>query len=92
MPQVTVNTHPQACCQSHTLIKVLAPDVCVFWYAALPRYLMKLKEDDRACLEALHSGHLLLYHRLAPLLQKGPDTTTTTALFKLPAISTSGTP
>ncbi|XP_076843979.1 NAD(P)H pyrophosphatase NUDT13, mitochondrial [Brachyhypopomus gauderio] len=33
------------------------------------RYVMKLKEDDEACRHALRSGSLLLYHKLAPLLQ-----------------------
>ena len=47
---------------------------------------MRLKEDDEACLEAMRSGSLLLYHTLAPLLQKSPS-----GLFQLPAINTSGT-
>uniref|UniRef100_A0A671PS39 Nudix (nucleoside diphosphate linked moiety X)-type motif 13 n=1 Tax=Sinocyclocheilus anshuiensis TaxID=1608454 RepID=A0A671PS39_9TELE len=32
------------------------------------RYLMRLKEDDEACREALKSGKVLLYHKLSPLL------------------------
>ncbi|XP_041941355.1 nucleoside diphosphate-linked moiety X motif 13 isoform X2 [Alosa sapidissima] len=58
-------------------------------YVTRMRHLMKLKEDDGACLEALRSGHLLLYHRLAPLLQKAPATASTPGLFQLPAINTS---
>ncbi|XP_031423841.1 nucleoside diphosphate-linked moiety X motif 13 [Clupea harengus] len=53
-------------------------------YVARIRYLMRLKEDDEACLEAMRSGSLLLYHTLAPLLQKSPS-----GLFQLPAINTS---
>uniref|UniRef100_A0A673MAH9 Uncharacterized protein n=1 Tax=Sinocyclocheilus rhinocerous TaxID=307959 RepID=A0A673MAH9_9TELE len=34
----------------------------------LYRYLMRLKEDDEACREALKSGKVLLYHKLSPLL------------------------
>ncbi|KAL2101731.1 hypothetical protein ACEWY4_003492 [Coilia grayii] len=52
-------------------------------YVARMRYLTRLREDDEACLEALRSGRLLLYHRLAPLLQKTPA-----GLFQLPNICT----
>uniref|UniRef100_W5LGJ2 NAD(+) diphosphatase n=1 Tax=Astyanax mexicanus TaxID=7994 RepID=W5LGJ2_ASTMX len=33
-------------------------------------YLMKLKEDDDACREALRSGNLMLFHKLAPLVRR----------------------
>lgn len=49
------------------------------------RYLMRLKEDDEACREALKSGNVLLYHKLAPLLQK-----TNSGVYKLACLKTSG--
>ncbi|XP_062860042.1 nucleoside diphosphate-linked moiety X motif 13 [Trichomycterus rosablanca] len=39
-------------------------------YVSRIRFLMKLKENDQACREALRSGNLILYHKLAPLLQR----------------------
>ncbi|XP_057681311.1 nucleoside diphosphate-linked moiety X motif 13 isoform X2 [Corythoichthys intestinalis] len=33
------------------------------------RYLKKLQRDDEACVRALRTGHLLLFHRLRPLLR-----------------------
>ncbi|XP_018616521.2 NAD(P)H pyrophosphatase NUDT13, mitochondrial isoform X1 [Scleropages formosus] len=48
-------------------------------YVSKMRYLMRLKEDDKACQEALHSGTILLYHKLAPLLRK-----TETGAYELP--------
>ncbi|XP_063046600.1 nucleoside diphosphate-linked moiety X motif 13 [Engraulis encrasicolus] len=53
-------------------------------YVERMRYLMHLKEDDAACLDALSSGRLLLYHRLSPLLIKTPA-----GLYQLPDIHTS---
>ncbi|KAI4890595.1 hypothetical protein NFI96_032421 [Prochilodus magdalenae] len=53
-------------------------------YVSRIRYLMKLKEDDEACLEALRSGSLLLYHKSAPLLQKNKD-----GIYHLPHLRTS---
>ncbi|KAA0725522.1 Nucleoside diphosphate-linked moiety X motif 13 [Triplophysa tibetana] len=38
-------------------------------YVSRVRYLMRLKEDDEACREALKSGSFLLYNNLAPLLK-----------------------
>lgn len=46
---------------------------------------MRLKEDDEACREALKSGNVLLYHKLAPLLQK-----TNSGVYKLACLKTSG--
>lgn len=34
------------------------------------RYMNRLKEDDEACLAALQNGHIFLFHRLSPLLQR----------------------
>ncbi|XP_066522611.1 nucleoside diphosphate-linked moiety X motif 13 isoform X2 [Hoplias malabaricus] len=53
-------------------------------YVSRIRYLMKLKQDDEACQEALRSGSLLLYHKLAPLLQKNKD-----SMYQLPCLRTS---
>ncbi|XP_028990220.1 nucleoside diphosphate-linked moiety X motif 13 isoform X3 [Betta splendens] len=33
------------------------------------RYMNRLKEDDTACLSALHNGQIFLFHHLSPLLQ-----------------------
>ncbi|XP_017566064.1 nucleoside diphosphate-linked moiety X motif 13 isoform X2 [Pygocentrus nattereri] len=52
-------------------------------YVSRIRYLMKLKEDDEACREALKSGSLLLYHKLAPLLQKKEK-----GIYQLPRLRT----
>lgn len=46
---------------------------------------MRLREDDEACREALRSGNFLLYHKLAPLLQK-----TNSGVYKLACLKTSG--
>nr|XP_055031759.1 nucleoside diphosphate-linked moiety X motif 13 [Misgurnus anguillicaudatus] len=43
---------------------------CSSGYVSQIRYLMRLKEDDEACREALKSGRILLYCNFAPLLQK----------------------
>ncbi|KAK9965212.1 hypothetical protein ABG768_004313 [Culter alburnus] len=53
-------------------------------YVSRMRYLMRLKEDDEACREALKSGNILLYHKLAPLLQK-----TNSGVYKLACLKTS---
>lgn len=42
-----------------------------------------MKEDDTICREALRSGTILLYHRLAPLLQK-----TDSGIYSLPLLQT----
>ncbi|XP_061666616.1 nucleoside diphosphate-linked moiety X motif 13 isoform X2 [Syngnathoides biaculeatus] len=34
------------------------------------RYMKKLQQDDEACLAALVTGHLLLFHRLEPMLRR----------------------
>ncbi|KAM4624638.1 NAD(P)H pyrophosphatase NUDT13, mitochondrial isoform 1-T2 [Polymixia lowei] len=51
-------------------------------YVARMRYLNKLKENDEACLAALQTGNIFLYHRLAPLLHQ----TDHQGIFKLPAM------
>ncbi|KAM4715795.1 NAD(P)H pyrophosphatase NUDT13, mitochondrial isoform 2-T4 [Anableps anableps] len=39
------------------------------------RYINKLKENDAACVSALQTGHIFLFHHLIPLLQSsGPGT------------------
>ncbi|XP_036377098.1 nucleoside diphosphate-linked moiety X motif 13 [Megalops cyprinoides] len=50
-------------------------------YVSRMRYLMRLKEDDEACLRALQSGSVLLYHKLAPLLRQ-----TERGMYQLPAL------
>ncbi|KAG7275497.1 hypothetical protein CRUP_032540 [Coryphaenoides rupestris] len=45
------------------------------------RFMDKLKEDEGACLAALDSGHVFLYHTLAPLLRK-----TQQGMFQLPLL------
>ncbi|KAI7796948.1 nucleoside diphosphate-linked moiety X motif 13 [Triplophysa rosa] len=42
-------------------------------YVSRVRYLMRLKEDDEACREALKSGSFLLYYNLAPLLKSNSN-------------------
>ncbi|XP_056626607.1 nucleoside diphosphate-linked moiety X motif 13 isoform X2 [Triplophysa dalaica] len=42
-------------------------------YVSRVRYLMRLKEDDEACREALKSGSFLLYNNLAPLLKSNSN-------------------
>ncbi|KAK7122958.1 hypothetical protein R3I94_019923 [Phoxinus phoxinus] len=53
-------------------------------YVSRTRYLMRLREDDEACREALRSGNFLLYHKLAPLLQK-----TNSGVYKLACLKAS---
>ncbi|KAG1960418.1 nucleoside diphosphate-linked moiety X motif 13 [Pimephales promelas] len=53
-------------------------------YVSRTRYLMRLREDDEACREALRSGNFLLYHKLAPLLQK-----TNSGVYKLACLKSS---
>ncbi|CAL8284051.1 unnamed protein product [Merluccius merluccius] len=43
---------------------------CSSSYVARMRFMNKLKEDEGACLAALDSGDVFLYHTLAPLLRK----------------------
>ncbi|XP_016115345.1 nucleoside diphosphate-linked moiety X motif 13-like [Sinocyclocheilus grahami] len=54
-------------------------------YVSRMRYLMRLKEDDEACREALKSGKVLLYHKLSPLLRK----TSSGSGYKLASLKTS---
>nr|XP_009304775.1 nucleoside diphosphate-linked moiety X motif 13 isoform X2 [Danio rerio] len=51
-------------------------------YVSRTRYLMRLKEDDEACREALKFANVLLYHKLAPLLQKTRSGVCKVASFK----------
>uniref|UniRef100_UPI00398E7E84 NAD(P)H pyrophosphatase NUDT13, mitochondrial n=1 Tax=Pristiophorus japonicus TaxID=55135 RepID=UPI00398E7E84 len=46
-------------------------------YVSRMRHLFELKEDDVACQKALSSGTFLLFHGLAPLLQKTENKYTT---------------
>ncbi|XP_011471794.1 nucleoside diphosphate-linked moiety X motif 13 isoform X1 [Oryzias latipes] len=39
------------------------------------RFLNRLKQEDEACAAALQDGQLVLFHRLQPLLQRGPTGT-----------------
>ena len=49
------------------------------------RFINKLKEDEGACLTALESGNIFLYHTLAPLLRK-----TQQGVFQLPLLPFKG--
>ncbi|XP_051530507.1 nucleoside diphosphate-linked moiety X motif 13 isoform X1 [Myxocyprinus asiaticus] len=60
------------------------PTRCCSGYVSRMRHLMKIKEDDEACREALKCGSFLLYHKLAPLLKK-----TNSGLYKLASLKTS---
>ncbi|XP_034427466.1 nucleoside diphosphate-linked moiety X motif 13 isoform X1 [Hippoglossus hippoglossus] len=39
-------------------------------YVSRMRYVNKLKEDDSLCAKALQNSHIILFHRLSPLLQR----------------------
>ncbi|KAM6951569.1 NAD(P)H pyrophosphatase NUDT13, mitochondrial [Aplochiton taeniatus] len=52
-------------------------------YVERMRFLNRLKESDEACLSALRSGSVFLYHNLAPLLQQ-----TDRGVFRLPLLHT----
>ncbi|CAL8381379.1 unnamed protein product [Gadus morhua 'NCC'] len=54
---------------------------CCSNYVARMRFINKLKEDEGACLTALESGNIFLYHTLAPLLRK-----TQQGVFQLPLL------
>ncbi|XP_068160990.1 NAD(P)H pyrophosphatase NUDT13, mitochondrial [Antennarius striatus] len=51
------------------------PARCCSGYVSRMRYLYQLKEDDEACAAALENAHVLLFHRLAPLLKRTEDGT-----------------
>ncbi|KAM6897542.1 NAD(P)H pyrophosphatase NUDT13, mitochondrial [Xenentodon cancila] len=42
---------------------------CCSNFVSRMRYLNRLKQDDEACLSALQNAHVLLFHRLSPLLR-----------------------
>ncbi|XP_026207984.1 nucleoside diphosphate-linked moiety X motif 13 isoform X2 [Anabas testudineus] len=46
------------------------PSRCCSGFISRARYMNRLKEDDEACLAALQNGHIFLFHRLSPLLQR----------------------
>uniref|UniRef100_UPI0037E85C2C NAD(P)H pyrophosphatase NUDT13, mitochondrial n=1 Tax=Semicossyphus pulcher TaxID=241346 RepID=UPI0037E85C2C len=43
---------------------------CCSGFVSRMRYVNRLKEDDEACAAALQNGHIFLFHRLSPLLQR----------------------
>ncbi|CAL8302506.1 unnamed protein product [Lota lota] len=54
---------------------------CCSSYVARMRFMNKLKEDEGACLAALDSGDVFLFHTLTPLLRK-----TQQGVFQLPLL------
>ncbi|XP_054455148.1 nucleoside diphosphate-linked moiety X motif 13 isoform X1 [Anoplopoma fimbria] len=43
---------------------------CCSNFVSRMRYVNRLKEDDELCSAALQNGHMFLFHRLSPLLQR----------------------
>ncbi|XP_068585301.1 NAD(P)H pyrophosphatase NUDT13, mitochondrial isoform X1 [Cebidichthys violaceus] len=43
---------------------------CCSNFVSRMRYVNRLKEDDELCAAALQNGHMFLFHRLSPLLQR----------------------
>ncbi|KAM9837344.1 NAD(P)H pyrophosphatase NUDT13, mitochondrial [Aulostomus maculatus] len=43
---------------------------CCSGFVSRMRYVNSLKEDDEACVTAMQTGRIFLFHRLAPLLQR----------------------
>ncbi|XP_049915236.1 nucleoside diphosphate-linked moiety X motif 13 isoform X1 [Epinephelus moara] len=43
---------------------------CCSGFVSRIRYMNRLKEDDESCAAALPNGHMFLFHRLSPLLQR----------------------
>ncbi|KAM8837136.1 NAD(P)H pyrophosphatase NUDT13, mitochondrial isoform 1-T2 [Spinachia spinachia] len=46
---------------------------CSSTFVSRMRYANRLKVDDEALAAALENGHMLLFHRLSPLLQRSPQ-------------------
>ncbi|XP_077407555.1 uncharacterized protein LOC144038723 [Vanacampus margaritifer] len=58
----------------------------ILGFVSRMRYMKRLRQDDEACAAALATGHLLLFHRLEPLLLRRG-----TGSFSSPTLHYTGT-